>query len=100
MSKLNGKIGIKKSQSNQRIVHEAPLDQIAEQNDDIIDILDDELLLSDSFQKLAILSSLLNGTQDQNETGEHPTENDNANVKIRMKLENTLLRMTMLTSRR
>ena len=73
MSKLNGKIGIKKTQRNQRIVHEAPLDQIAEQNDDIIDILDDELLLSDSFQNLAILS--------------------------RMKLENILLRMTMLTSR-
>ena len=49
-----------------------------------MDTLDHELLLSDSFQQLAISTSLWNGTQDQNETEEHLIENDITNIKVTM----------------
>ena len=65
-------------------MHEAPVDQIAERHDDTMDTLDNELLLSDSFQQLAISTSFLNGTQDQNEREEHHIENDITNIKVTM----------------
>lgn len=65
-------------------VHEAPVDQIAEQHDDTMDTLDHELLLSDSFQQLAISTSFLHGTQDQIEIEKHLIENDIATIKVTM----------------
>jgi hypothetical protein len=42
------------------------------------------ILPSHVFQQLAISTSFLNGTQDQNESEEHLIENDTTNIKVTM----------------